>query len=68
MNLRKKWNEHLKENSMTYLEHMLFALFHGLLCLLGGFYLIVHGILPCFFQNAGSDLVNKMSERFKNRH
>jgi len=67
MILIKKWYKHLKDNNMTYLEHMVFALSHGLLCLLGGFYLIVHGILPCFFQSAGSDLVNRLSEKFKNR-
>jgi hypothetical protein len=50
MNLRKKWLNHLKENNMTYLEHMIFALFYGICCLLAGFYLIVHSILPCFSQ------------------
>jgi hypothetical protein len=68
MNLRKRWNEHLQQKNMTYLEHLIFALFYGLCCLLAGLYLIVHSILPCFFPTAGSDLVTKLSKRFKKRH
>jgi hypothetical protein len=64
MNIRKKWNNHLKENNMTYIEHLIFALYYGLCCLLAGFYLIVHSIFPCFFPTTGSDLVNKLSKRF----
>jgi hypothetical protein len=68
MNLKNKWINHLKENNMSYIEHFIFALFYGLLCLLAGFYLVVHAILPCFFQTAGSDLVGKLDKRFKKRH
>jgi hypothetical protein len=68
MNLYKKWIQHLKENNMTYIEHLTFALFYGLCCLLAGVYLIVHSILPCFFPTAGSDLVTKLSKRFKKQH
>lgn len=68
MNLQKLWTDHLKENNMTYKEHLVFALFYGLCCLLAGTYLIVHSILPCFFPTAGSDLVTKLSKRFKKQH
>ncbi len=64
MNIRKKWNNHLKENNMTYIEHLIFALYYGCCCLLAGFYLIVHSVLPCFFPTAGSDLVYSLSKRF----
>jgi hypothetical protein len=64
MNLYKKWIQHLKENNMTYLEHLIFALFYGICCLLAGLYLIIHSVLPCFFPTIGSDLVNKLSKRF----
>lgn len=67
-NLFKKWTQHLQENNMTYIEHLIFALFYGLCCLLAGFYLIIHSILPCFFPTAGSDLVTKLSKRFKKQH
>lgn len=65
MNLRKKWIRHLKQNNMSYYEHMLFAMFYGYLCIIAGLYLIVHSLLPCFFETAGSDLVSKLNERFK---
>jgi len=68
MNLYRKWIQHLKENDMTYLQHLLFAFFYGCCCLLAGFYLIVHSILPCFFSTAGGDLVTKLRRRFKNQH
>lgn len=68
MNLLQKWNHHLKENNMSYIEHLIFALFYGTLCLLAGFFLIVHSIFPCFFPTAGSDLVTKLSKRFKTKH
>jgi hypothetical protein len=68
MNLKRKWNNHLKENNMTYIEHLIFALFYGCCCILAGFYLMVHSVLPCFFVTAGSDLVAKLNKRFKQRH
>lgn len=64
MNLYNKWREHLKENNMTYFEHLIFAFFYGASCLLAGFYLIIHAFLPCFFPTAGSDLVTKLSKIF----
>jgi hypothetical protein len=52
---------------MTYAQHMIFAAKYGMLCLLAGFYLIVHSVLPCFFPTAGSNLVTKLSKRFKTK-
>jgi hypothetical protein len=68
MNLYKKWLQHLKENNMTYIEHLIFALYYGILCLYAGFTLVIHSILPCFYKTTGSDLVTKMSRRFKRRN
>lgn len=64
MIIKQKWIDHLKENNMTYVEHMIFAMFYGSCCLLAGLYLIVHSVLPCFFETAGSDLVRKLNKRF----
>lgn len=66
MNLYQKWIDHLKENNMIYIKHLIFALYYGILCLLAGFYLIIHSIFPCFFQTAGSNLVKKLNKRFLN--
>jgi hypothetical protein len=63
-----KWTEHLKENKMTYLEHLAFAMFYGTCCIIAGILLITHSLFPCFFQTTGSDLVTKMSKRFKKQH
>lgn len=66
MNLRKKWIQHLKQNNMTYIEHMIFAMFYGLCCIFAGVYLLIHSVLPCFFTTTGSDLVKQLSKRFHN--
>lgn len=63
--LIKKWKSHLTENKMTYGEHFLFAVGHGFHCILAGFYLIVHGLFPCFYQKAGSNLVHKLNNAFE---
>lgn len=65
MKLYDEWKQHLKENNMTYLEHFAFAMFYGTCCLVAGVLLIIHSILPCFFPTTGSDLVTKLSKRFK---
>ena len=50
---------------MTYYQHFMFAVFYGLMCLLAGFSLIIHAILPCIFPTAGSDLVRSLAVVFK---
>jgi nitrate/nitrite transporter NarK len=67
MNLKKKTVKHLSENNMTYLQHLYFAFFHGMICLIAGLSLIIHAIFPCWFQTAGSDLVNLLANVFKKR-
>lgn len=68
MNIRQKWIDHLHENDMTYLQHLIFAMFYGSCCMLAGLYLIIHSLLPCFFQTAGSDLITSLDKRFKKRN
>jgi len=62
--LTNKWKRHLIENNMTYREHLLFAVSHGLICLEAGLLLIIHGLLPCFFEHTGSFLVRKLKKSF----
>lgn len=64
MNQIKK---HLQENNMTYCQHFKFATFHGFVCLVAGLCLIIHAVFPCWFQTAGSDLVQSMAIVFKKR-
>jgi hypothetical protein len=65
MTLKTQWIDHLKENNMTYLQHLFFAVRYGSLCLIAGILLISHAIFPCWFQTSGSDLVRKMALVFK---
>jgi hypothetical protein len=61
------WIKHLTENSMSYFEHMFFALLYSGLCFLASIYLLIHAIFPCFYQTAGSDLVKMLASVFKKR-
>lgn len=67
MTLRKKWNEHLNENNMTYWQHLKFAVGHGLICIRAGIYLCIHGLLPCFRRRAGTRLVQRLEKVFTER-
>lgn len=67
MNLRKSWIRHLKENDMSYIQHLIFAAYYGTICIYAGFTLILHSLLPCFYQTTGSDLVSELSKTFKKR-
>lgn len=49
---------------MTYVEHLKFALFYGLICLKAGVLLIIHSIIPALFPKAGSTLVNNLNKDF----
>jgi hypothetical protein len=65
--LYDKWVGHLAENEMTYSQHFNFAILHGLECIKAGMYLIIHGLFPCFYRHAGSDLVHKLDKVFTER-
>ena len=67
MALKKKWNEHLAENNMTYWQHLKFAVGHGLVCIRAGVYLCIHGLLPCFRRRAGTKLVQRLEKVFTER-
>lgn len=52
---------------MTYCGHWTFAVSHGLSCIRAGLYLITHGILPCFYEKAGSELIHELEKDFVER-
>jgi hypothetical protein len=64
MKLYKDWTKHLKDNNMTYCEHLKFAVGHGLVGLEAGLLLIIHGFFPFFFEEAGTLLIRKLNESF----
>ena len=49
---------------MTYCQHWMFAVGHGLRCVRAGLYLCIHGLLPCFYRRAGSKLVHRLEQDF----
>jgi hypothetical protein len=67
INLIQKAKHHLKENGMSYFEHLSFAIFYGFVCIKAGIFLCIHGLFPCFFQRAGSRLVHKLEKIFTER-
>ena len=67
MALKKKWNEHLAENNMTYWQHFKFDVGHGLICIRDGVYLCIHGFMPCFRRRAGTKLVQRLEKVFTER-
>jgi len=52
---------------MTYCEHWMFAVCHGLRCIKAGFCLILHGNFPCFLVHTGSELIHKLEQDFTKR-
>ena len=49
---------------MTYASHMRFAAFYGALCIWSGLLLLVHAVVPAWFQEVGSRLVRRLGESF----
>ena len=65
--LVKRAKNHLTHNNMSYVGHFLFASKHGLICIKAGILLLVHSILPCFFEKAGSRLIHRLEKVFTER-
>lgn len=59
--------DHLRRNRMTYTGHMRFAAWHGAFCIRAGVMLLVHSVLPCWYERAGSEHVRRLKESF-DRH
>lgn len=55
---------HLKDNNMSYCQHLVFAAGHGLRCIKAGICLILHSIVPGILPKTGSNLVNELNKSF----
>jgi hypothetical protein len=62
--LIKKSLDHLKDNNMTYYQHLIFASNHGIRCMMAGLLLVCHSIIPALFPKTGSKLVNRLNKSF----
>jgi hypothetical protein len=60
----KKGVQHLKENNMSYWQHLVFASIHGLRCVVAGILLLCHSVVPGLFPKIGSSLVNRLNQSF----
>jgi hypothetical protein len=60
----KKSIDHLKENNMSYTQHFVFAITHGVKCIKAGLFLISHAVIPALFSKTGSNLVNQLNKNF----
>ncbi len=58
-------SKHSKEKEMKYLAHFLFASKYGFVILKHGFQLIINGIIPCLFKDAGEKLFVILVKKFK---
>ena len=56
--------KHLNENNMTYWQHFMFAVTHGIKCIKAGIFLISHAVIPALFAKTGSELVNQLNKNF----
>lgn len=58
----KKCKQHLKENEMTALEHLMFAWKLAWQCKKTAGALFVHGLAPRFFQHYATNSIKKMNK------
>lgn len=56
--------QHLKNNGMTYVQHLKFASYYSICCLVAACRLFIHSVLPCFFPKTGSKLRAKLEKVF----
>jgi len=59
--------KHLKEQNVGYFQHMCVAFAFAFQLLIAVIILTIHGIVPCWFEYTGSDIVNSISKEFKIR-
>ena len=64
----KKSINHLEDNDMTYWEHFRFAAGYGVACIYHGLLLILHSLIPAYFDFAGGRLTNKLNEVFTDQN
>ncbi len=56
-------NSHLNNVNESYFQHMRHALSFTAEMFLGAICCLIHGIFPFLFENAGSQIVNKLHDR-----
>ncbi len=63
------FTQHLASVNETYFQHFKHALRFSITLVLAGLVCLIHGILPCFFEETGSKLIKGLhNDMVKNRH
>jgi hypothetical protein len=50
---RNIFNKHLKDNNLSYFEHMLTAFIYTYKCLIVGIKMLIHAFIPFIFEETG---------------
>lgn len=64
----RMWTDHPQEKGMTYMEHMYVALSRAGRMAYGSFSLTIHSVFPFWFQNTGSECIERLYYEMKGRH
>lgn len=67
MRLINETKTHLIDTNTNYFKHLVFAFKAGILSILAGISLIIHAVLPCFFQHTGSNFIKFLAKLFEKR-
>jgi hypothetical protein len=52
--------DHPKESEMTYLSHLFYTSYLGVIMFIGSATLFIHGLVPKFFQKTGSNTIKEL--------
>lgn len=64
----RKSTKHLRDNGMSYFEHMKFAQSNGIQLIFAGCLLIIHSFIPAFFAKTGANITNKLNKVFTDQN
>lgn len=59
---------HLKENKMTYFQHLKFTMYTGSNMLIGSIAVVIHGIFPIVFVDTASNIIKKLHSKLEKVH
>ena len=60
--------KHLKNNNLTYLQHLKQALGYFAEIQVAAICVLIHAVLPFLFEGTASRIIKKLAEEFKQNH
>jgi hypothetical protein len=61
--IRSLFLQHPEEKNMTYFEHLQHAFYFSANLLRGSIALFIHGLVPYFFEDTGSNIIREMNKK-----